>query len=195
MFIGFKSNDYFAVACGHEQARRRWHPVDLSLKLALAPYAWSDPVLEWYTPPSDFSHGTYFGMARCGDAGDRRGYLATQDFHGEFRECEFPLEELEALRARHGVVEDTLVEEHQGIHGLVLGGGSDVSIDRQGRSERLDLGFDGEEVCARPHAVETNESYDPLRIVVQTEHLSYDHRGVWVARSSRQAYDSLVLVA
>jgi len=47
--------------------------------------------------------------------------------------------------------------------------------------ERLDLGFDGEEVCARPHAVETDESYDPLRIgslgvngvVEQTERLSY----------------------
>jgi hypothetical protein len=74
-----------------------WHPVDLGLKLALAPHAWFDPVLEWYTPPSDFSHGTYFGLARCGNKGDRCGYLATQDFHGEFRECEFPLEELEAL--------------------------------------------------------------------------------------------------
>ena len=74
-----------------------WHPVDLGLKLALAPHAWFDPILEWYTFPSDFSHGTYFGLARTGDAGDRCGYLATQDFHGEFRECEFPLEELEAL--------------------------------------------------------------------------------------------------
>jgi hypothetical protein len=36
-------------------------------------------------------------MARWGYAGDRCGYVATQDFHGEFRECEFPLEELEAL--------------------------------------------------------------------------------------------------
>ena len=74
-----------------------WHPVDLGLKRALAPYAWFDPVLEWYTPPSDFSHGTYFGLARWGDAGERCGYVATQDFHGEFRECEFPLEELESL--------------------------------------------------------------------------------------------------
>ena len=74
-----------------------WHPVDLGLKLALARHSWFDPVLEWYTPPSDFSHGTYFGLARRGDAGDRCGYLATQDFHGEFRECEFPLEELEEL--------------------------------------------------------------------------------------------------
>ena len=69
-----------------------WHPIELSLKLALAPCGWFDPVLEWYTPPSDFSHGTYFGLARCGDAGDRCGYLAS-----EFRESEFPLEELEAL--------------------------------------------------------------------------------------------------
>ena len=36
-------------------------------------------------------------MARWGYAGDRCGYVATQDFHGEFRECEFPIEELEAL--------------------------------------------------------------------------------------------------
>jgi hypothetical protein len=43
-----------------------WHAVDLGLKLALAPYAWFDPVLEWYTPPSDFSHGTYVGLARWG---------------------------------------------------------------------------------------------------------------------------------
>ena len=74
-----------------------WHPVDLGLKLALAPYAWFDPVLEWYTPPSDFSHGTYFGLARWGDADKRCGYVATQDFRGGFRECEFALEELEAL--------------------------------------------------------------------------------------------------
>ena len=74
-----------------------WHPVGLGLKLALAPYACFDPVLEWYTPPSDFSHGTYFGLARWGDADERCGYVAIQDFHGEFRECEFPLEELEAL--------------------------------------------------------------------------------------------------
>ena len=59
-----------------------WHPVDLGLKLALAPHAWFEPVLEWYTPPSEFSHGTYFGLARTGDAGGRCGYLATQDFHG-----------------------------------------------------------------------------------------------------------------
>ena len=74
-----------------------WHPVDLGLKLALAPYAWFDPVLEWYTPPNDFSHGTYFGLARWGNADKRCGYVATQDFRGGFREREFPLEGLEAL--------------------------------------------------------------------------------------------------
>jgi hypothetical protein len=74
-----------------------WHPIDLGLKLALAPHGWFDPVLEWYTPPSDFSHGTYFGLARRRDAGERCGYLATQDFHGEFRECEFSHEEFETL--------------------------------------------------------------------------------------------------
>jgi hypothetical protein len=73
------------------------------------------------------------------------------------------------------------VGEHQGIHGLVLGGGSDVSIHRQVGQKRLDLGFGREEVFARPHTVETGESYDPLHrgslsmngVVVQTEHLSH----------------------
>jgi hypothetical protein len=46
------------------------------LKLALAPHAWFDPVLEWYTPRSDFSHGTYFGLGRLGDAGNRCGSLS-----------------------------------------------------------------------------------------------------------------------
>jgi hypothetical protein len=31
----------------------------------------------------------------------------------------------------HGVVEDALVEAHQGMHGLVLGGGSQVSVHGQ----------------------------------------------------------------
>jgi hypothetical protein len=61
---------------------------------------------------------------------------------------------------------------------LVLGGGRDVSMHRQVGQERLDLGFSGEEVLARPHAVETDEACDPLHrgalgvhgAVVQTEH-------------------------
>jgi hypothetical protein len=65
--------------------------------------------------------------------------------------------------SRQGMVEDALVEEHQGIHGLVLGGGRDVSMHRQVGQEGLDLGFGEEKVFARPHAVETDESYDPLR--------------------------------
>ena len=35
--------------------------------------------------PSDFSHGTYFGLARWGDAGERCGYVAIRNY-GEFRE-------------------------------------------------------------------------------------------------------------
>ena len=72
-----------------------WHPVDLSLKLALAPHSWFDPLLEWYTPAGDFSRGTYFGLARWRNAGSAGGYVATQNWKGEFRECEFPLEELD----------------------------------------------------------------------------------------------------
>ncbi len=79
----------------------------------------------------------------------------------------------------HGLIEDALVEEHQVIHRLVPGGGSDVS-HRQVGQERLDLGLAGEEVCAGPHTVETSEPYDPLHIgalgvhgvVVATEHLA-----------------------
>ena len=81
----------------------------------------------------------------------------------------------------HGVVEDALVEEHQGIHGLVLGGGSDVALYRQIGQERLDLGLGGKEVRAGPHAVETDESDDPLHIgalgvngvMMETEHLAH----------------------
>jgi hypothetical protein len=54
-------------------------------------------------------------------------------------------------------------------------------MHRQVGQEGLDLGFGGEKVFARPHAVETDESYDPLHrgslcmpgVVVQTEHLSH----------------------
>ena len=74
-----------------------WHPADLSFKLALAPHSWFDPLLEWYTPAGDFSRGTYFSLARWRNAGSAGGYVATQNWKGEFRECEFPLEELEAL--------------------------------------------------------------------------------------------------
>ena len=78
-----------------------------------------------------------------------------------------------------------------------------LSMHGQVGQERFDLGFGGEEVFARPHAVETDESYDPLHIgalgvngvVVQTEHLCGLHRGVWVVDfSSRQAYKASVMV-
>ena len=46
------------------------------------------------------------------------------------------------------------------------------------RQERFDLGFSGEDLGTRPHAVETGKPYDPLhigtlgvdRVVVETEH-------------------------
>ena len=46
-------------------------------------------------------------------------------------------------------------------HGLVLGGGRDVSMHRQVSQERLDRGFGGEKVFARTYTV------------VQTEHPSH----------------------
>jgi hypothetical protein len=57
-------------------------------------------------------------------------------------------------------------------------GGSDVAMYCEIGQERLNLGFSREEVRTRPHAVETNESYDPLHIgvlgvdgvVVETEY-------------------------
>ena len=91
------------------------------------------------------------------------------------------------------MIEDALVEEHQGIHGLVLGRGRDVSVHGQVGQERLDLGFGGEEVFARPHAVEPDEPYDPLHrgalgvdgVVVQTEHLSHVIEAFGLLRSRR----------
>jgi hypothetical protein len=93
--------------------------------------------------------------------------------------------------ALYGVVEDSLVEEHYGIHRLVLSGGDDMSMYRQVGQEWLDFGFGGEEVLARPHAVETDEPDDPLRIgalgvngvVVQTEHLSHFIEELWLLAS------------
>jgi hypothetical protein len=97
--------------------------------------------------------------------------------------------------ARQSMGEDARVEEHQGIHGLVLSGGHDVSMHCQVGQERLDPGFSGEEVFARPQAVETDASHDPLHrgslrvhgVVVQTEHLSHvsEAFGVWISRRGR----------
>jgi len=39
------------------------------------------------------------------------------------------------------MVEDALVKEDQGIHCLVLGGGSDVCMSGEVGQERFDLGF------------------------------------------------------
>ena len=64
------------------------------------------------------------------------------------------------------MVEDSLVEEHQGIHGLVLGRGGDLALHGEVREECLDLRFGGEEVGAGPHTVETGEASDPLHLGV-----------------------------
>jgi hypothetical protein len=61
------------------------------------------------------------------------------------------------------------------------------SIHCQVGEERLDQGFGREEVLARPHAVETDESYDPFYIgslgvdgvMLQTEHLSHFIEEFW----------------
>jgi hypothetical protein len=81
----------------------------------------------------------------------------------------------------HDLIKDALVEEHQGIDGLVLGRGRDVSMHCQVGQECLDLRFGGEEVCAGPHTVETGKPFDPFHrgalgmngVVVQTEYLAY----------------------
>jgi hypothetical protein len=83
--------------------------------------------------------------------------------------------------ARQSIGEDARVEEHQGRHRLVLGRGSHVSMHGKVCQERFDRRFGGEEVLARPHAMETDEPDDPLYrgaldvhgAVVQTEHLSH----------------------
>ena len=62
------------------------------------------------------------------------------------------------------MIEDALVEEHQGIHGLVLCGRCDVSVHRQVGQERFNPGFGGEEIIARLHPVETDETHDPVHI-------------------------------
>jgi len=71
-------------------------------------------------------------------------------------------------------------KEDQGIHRLVLGGGSDVCAYGEVGQERFDFSFGGEEVLTGLHAVKTNKPHDPVHVgslgvngvVVQTEYLS-----------------------
>ena len=92
-----------------------------------------------------------------------------------------------------GVVEDALREAHQGRHGLVLGGGSDVAMHRQVGQERRDLAFSRKEVCTGPHAVETPEPDDPLHRgalgvdggVMETEHRADCIEKFWLLTSRR----------
>ena len=91
------------------------------------------------------------------------------------------------------MVEDALIEEHQGIHRLILGRRSDVAVHGQVRQERFDLRFSGEEVRARPHAVKPDEADDPLHIgalgmngvVVETEHVADFIEEFWLLTSCR----------
>ncbi len=69
--------------------------------------------------------------------------------------------------------------------------------------ERFDLRFGGEEILPRPHAVETDESYDPIHIgalgvngvVVQTEDLSGFIEELWLLTSGRVRHYDLSAMA
>ena len=97
------------------------------------------------------------------------------------------------------MVEDTLVQEDQGIHRLVLSGGSDVCMYAEVGQERFDLGFGREEVLTRPHAVETNKPHDLVHVgslgvngvVVQTEYLSDLIEEFWLLTHSAVASSGL----
>ena len=64
--------------------------------------------------------------------------------------------------ALHGMIEDALIEEHQGIHGLVLGGWSDISVHSDVGKECLYFRLRWEEVAAGPHTVETDIAHEPV---------------------------------
>ena len=81
------------------------------------------------------------------------------------------------------------------MHGLVLGGGSLVSMLRQVGQKRLDRECGGEEVFTRPPAVEPGALYDLLHRgslgvnggVVQTEPMSHviEEFGFLISRRGR----------
>lgn len=52
---------------------------------------------------------------------------------------------------RELLLEGTLIEEHQGIHRLVLGRSRDVALHRQVRQKRFDLGFGGKQFVPRAY--------------------------------------------
>lgn len=66
--------------------------------------------------------------------------------------------------ALHGLVEDSLVKEHQGIHRLAPGGRGDICVYGQVGEERLDFGLRREEVVAGPHLVEADVANHPIHI-------------------------------
>jgi hypothetical protein len=86
------------------------------------------------------------------------------------------------------LVEGAFAKEDQGIHRLVLGGGSDVCVYGEVGQERFDLGFAWEEVLTGPHAVEMNKPHDPVHVgsfgvngvVVQAKYLSHLIKEFWL---------------
>ena len=64
--------------------------------------------------------------------------------------------------AAQWLVEHVLVEEDEGIHGLVPGGGGHLAISGQVREECLDLLFAVPKVVPGLHVVETDIASDPI---------------------------------
>jgi hypothetical protein len=96
--------------------------------------------------------------------------------------------------------EDAFVKENEGIHGLVLGGRSDVCVYCEVSQERFDFGFGGKKVFTGPHVVETNKPNDPVQIgsfgvngvVVQTEYLSDLIKEFWLLTFCRIRHTKLL---
>ncbi len=80
----------------------------------------------------------------------------------------------------HGQAQDSLVENNQRVHGLVLGGGRHVLVRRQVLEKDFDLRFGGQQILAAPHVMEMDEQDNPVGIgslgvdgiVVKAEELS-----------------------
>jgi hypothetical protein len=109
-------------------------------------------------------HEIHFNFSRLGNnrtLNDRWNYYITIYDNGDV-DLLVGANGIDAVLER--MVEGALVKEDQGIHRLVLGGGSDVSVYGELGQERFDLGFGGEEVLTGPHAVETNKPHDPVHV-------------------------------
>src|ERR671916_1758074 len=91
------------------------------------------------------------------------------------------------------MVENALVEEHQGIHRLILGRRGDVAAHGQICQERLNFRLGRKEVRARAHAVKPDEPYNPIQvrafrmngIMMETEHITGFIKELWLLTSRR----------